>query len=52
MYVALTSKHHEGLALWPSKQIFRHLGASLECGREPTKRDVLGDLTARFAGKI
>ena len=44
-YVVLTSKHHEGFALWPSREASKTWGRpwnSLEAG---PKRDLLGDLT-------
>ena len=44
-YVVLTSKHHEGFTLWPSKDASRtwgHPWNSVEIG---PKRDLLGDLS-------
>lgn len=37
-YVNLTSKHHDGFCLWPSKQTDFHIMNS------PTKRDIVGEL--------
>jgi alpha-L-fucosidase len=45
-YVVLTSKHHDGYALWPSAEASRTWGRpwnSMEIG---PRRDLLGDLTA------
>lgn len=39
-YVVLTSKHHEGFALWPSKQSW-----NWNAGDVGPRRDVLGDLS-------
>ncbi len=44
-YVVLTSKHHDGYCLWPSKEADTSWGrpwSSTSCGPE---RDLLGDLT-------
>ncbi|MBI2684875.1 MAG: alpha-L-fucosidase [Acidobacteria bacterium] len=45
-YVALTSKHHEGFALWPSKEASATWGRPWNAVETGPKRDVLGDLTA------
>ena len=44
-YVVLTSKHHEGFALWPSKEANRSWGKAWNAVDTGPKRDVLGDLT-------
>jgi alpha-L-fucosidase len=44
-YVALTSKHHEGFALWPSKEASQTWGRPWNAVETGPKRDVLGDLT-------
>jgi alpha-L-fucosidase len=44
-YVALTSKHHEGFALWPSKEASATWGRPWNAVDTGPKRDVLGDLT-------
>ncbi|HZO57795.1 MAG TPA: alpha-L-fucosidase [Bryobacteraceae bacterium] len=44
-YVALTSKHHEGFALWPSKEASKTWGRPWNAVEIGPKRDVLGDLT-------
>jgi len=44
-YVVLTSKHHEGFALWPSKEASATWGRPWNAGEIGPKRDVLGDLT-------
>jgi alpha-L-fucosidase len=44
-YVALTSKHHEGFALWPSKEASATWGRPWNAVEMGPKRDVLGDLT-------
>jgi alpha-L-fucosidase len=45
-YVALTSKHHEGFALWPSKEASATWGRPWNAVETGPKRDILGDLTA------
>jgi alpha-L-fucosidase len=44
-YVVLTSKHHEGFALWPSKEASATWGRPWNAVEEGPKRDVLGDLS-------
>ncbi len=44
-YVALTSKHHEGFALWPSREASATWGRPWNALETGPKRDVLGDLT-------
>ena len=44
-YVALTSKHHEGFALWPSKEASATWGRPWNAVDTGPKRDILGDLT-------
>ena len=44
-YVALTSKHHEGFALWPSREASATWGRPWNAVEVGPKRDVLGDLT-------
>jgi alpha-L-fucosidase len=44
-YVALTSKHHEGFALWPSKEASATWGRPWNAVETGPKRDLLGDLT-------
>ena len=44
-YVALTSKHHEGFALWPSKEASATWGRPWNAVETGPKRDMLGDLT-------
>lgn len=50
-YVALTSKHHEGFALWPSKEASATWGRPWNAAEIGPKRDVLGDLTAAVRRK-
>ena len=45
-YVALTSKHHDGFALWPSEHANKAWGRPWNAVEVGPKRDVLGDLTA------
>ncbi|MCC6539668.1 MAG: alpha-L-fucosidase [Bryobacterales bacterium] len=45
-YVALTSKHHDGFALWPSKEASTTWGRAWNAVETGPRRDVLGDLTA------
>ena len=44
-YVALTSKHHEGFALWPSKEASATWGRPWNAVDIGPKRDLAGDLT-------
>jgi len=44
-YVVLNSKHHEGFALWPSKEASATWGRPWNAIEIGPKRDVLGDLT-------
>ena len=44
-YVVLTSKHHEGFALWPSKEASATWGRPWNAVETGPKRDVLGDIT-------
>ncbi len=44
-YVVLTSKHHEGFALWPSTQASATWGRPWNAVEIGPKRDLLGDLT-------
>lgn len=51
-YVVLTSKHHDGFALWPSKEASRTWGRPWNSAEAGPKRDLLGDLgeAVRAAG--
>ena len=44
-YVVLTSKHHEGYALWPSAEASRTWGRPWNSVEIGAKRDLAGDLT-------
>jgi alpha-L-fucosidase len=44
-YIALTSKHHEGFALWPSKEASATWGRPWNAVEIGPKRDLLGDLS-------
>jgi alpha-L-fucosidase len=44
-YVVLTSKHHEGFALWPSREASAIWGRPWNALETGPKRDILGDLT-------
>lgn len=44
-YVVLTSKHHDGFALWPSKEANESWGRPWNATSIGPKRDVLGELT-------
>lgn len=51
-YAALTSKHHDGFALWPSKEAsgtWVHPWNAMDVG---PKRDVLGDLPEAVPGYV
>lgn len=45
-YVVLTSKHHDGFALWPSKEASKAFGRPWNAMESAAKRDVLGELTS------
>lgn len=44
-YIVLTSKHHEGFALWPSKEASATWGRPWNAVEIGPKRDLLGDLS-------
>lgn len=44
-YVVLTSKHHEGFTLWPSKEATRTWGRPWNAVEIGPKRDLLGELS-------
>ena len=48
-YVVLTSKHHEGFALWPSPEASKTWGRPWNAVEIGPQRDLLGDLTHRRA---
>ncbi|MCX6620229.1 MAG: alpha-L-fucosidase, partial [Acidobacteria bacterium] len=50
-YVALTSKHHEGFALWPSAEASKTWGRPWNAVEIGPKRDLLGDLTTSVRAK-
>ena len=50
-YVALTSKHHEGFAMWPSKEASKSWGRPWNSVEIGPKRDLLGDLTNAVRAK-
>jgi len=50
-YVALTSKHHEGFALWPSKDASRTWGRPWNSVEQGPHRDLLGDLSDAVRAK-
>lgn len=43
-YIVLTSKHHDGFALWPSKEANKTWGFNWNAVDAGPKRDLLGDL--------
>ena len=45
-YVVLTSKHHDGFALWPSAEASASWGRPWNAAEIGPMRDVLGDMTA------
>ncbi|TKK67662.1 hypothetical protein FC093_12990 [Ilyomonas limi] len=45
-YIVLTSKHHDGFALWPSKEADRDWGFAWNAVSAGPHRDLLGDLFA------
>ena len=50
-YVVLTSKHHEGFALWPSREASATWGRPWNAVEMGPKRDLLGDLTRAVRAK-
>ncbi len=50
-YVALTSKHHEGFALWPSKEASSTWGRPWNSVEVGPHRDLVGDLSASVRAK-
>ncbi|MCW5962570.1 MAG: alpha-L-fucosidase [Bryobacterales bacterium] len=50
-YVVLTSKHHDGFALWPSKHADAAWGRPWNAVAVGAKRDLLGDLTDAVRAK-
>jgi len=50
-YVVLTSKHHEGFALWPSREASATWGRPWNAVEAGPKRDLLGDLTTAVRAK-
>ena len=50
-YVVLTSKHHEGFAMWPSKEASASWGRPWNAVETGPKRDVLGDLSEAVRSK-
>ncbi len=50
-YVVLTSKHHEGFALWPSKEASATWGRPWNAAEIGPKRDLLGDLSEAVRNK-
>lgn len=50
-YVVLTSKHHDGFALWPSAEADRSWGRAWNSLDTGPRRDLLGDLTAAVRRK-
>jgi alpha-L-fucosidase len=50
-YVASTSKHHEGFALWPSAEASKTWGRPWNAVDIGPKRDLLGDLTNAVRAK-
>ena len=50
-YVALTSKHHEGFALWPSAEASKTWGRPWNSVEVGPKRDLVGDLSTAVRAK-
>lgn len=50
-YVILTSKHHDGFALWPSREASADWGRPWNAVDAGPKRDLLGDLSAAVRRK-
>jgi alpha-L-fucosidase len=47
-YVVLTSKHHDGFCLWPTKSLYKKGWNSMDVG---PKRDLVGELTEAVRAK-
>jgi alpha-L-fucosidase len=50
-YVVLTSKHHDGFALWPSKEASADWGRPWNAVETGPKRDLMGDLSEAVRSK-
>ena len=50
-YIAITSKHHEGFAMWPSAEASRTWGRPWNAMEIGPQRDLLGDLTKAVRAK-
>ena len=50
-YVVLTSKHHDGFALWPSKEASRDWGRPWNAAEIGPHRDLVGELTQAVRAK-
>ena len=50
-YVVLTSKHHEGFALWPSMEASKTWGRPWNSVEQGPHRDLLGDLSGAVRAK-
>lgn len=50
-YVVLTSKHHDGFALWPSAEANKSWGRDWNAARIGPRRDLAGELTRAVRGK-
>jgi len=50
-YVVLTAKHHDGFALWPSREASVDWGQPWNAAEIGPKRDLLGDLSAAVRAK-
>ena len=50
-YVVLTSKHHDGFALWPSVEASKNWGRAWNSTDAGPKRDLVGDLTVAIRQK-
>jgi alpha-L-fucosidase len=50
-YVVLTSKHHDGFCLWPSREANRSWGRPWHAVDIGPRRDILGDLTNAVRAK-
>jgi alpha-L-fucosidase len=50
-YIVLTTKHHSGYTMWPSRQAEQTYGENYNPVKVGPKRDILGDLTAAVRKK-